>query len=107
MSRGLTEDIVDKLRDYEQSDLPARTKAALRLADTLNAAAPSVDPEFYEELKQHFTEDQILDLGMCIAFMSGWQHFIEAFGVVPDRWTEGSPMPWERIAGDGQDGASR
>ena len=31
-----------------------------------------------------FTEDQILDLGMCLAFTTGWQRFIEAFGVVPD-----------------------
>ncbi len=43
------------------------------------------------ELRRHFTDDQILDLGMTIAFASGWQRFIEAFGIVPDRWTRPSP----------------
>ena len=33
MSRGLTEDLVNKLHNYEESDLPDRTKWALRLAD--------------------------------------------------------------------------
>lgn len=31
---------------------------------------------------------------MTIAFMFGWQRFIEAFGIVPDQWREGSPLPW-------------
>src|SRR6266540_4219709 len=33
VSRGATEDVVAKLDDYEGSDLPERTKAALRYAD--------------------------------------------------------------------------
>ena len=95
MSRGATEDIVAKLADYEHSDLPERTKTALRLADLMTAPGPpSIDPELHAELRRHFTDDQILDLGMTIAFASGWQRFIEAFGVVPDRWTEHSPSPF-------------
>jgi len=34
---------VAKLAGYEQSDLPERTKAALRLADALSAERPVVD----------------------------------------------------------------
>ena len=95
MSRGATEDIVAKLADYEHSDLPERTKTALRYADLMTAPKPpSIDPEFHAELRRHFTDDQILDLGMTIAFASGWQRFIEAVGVVPDRWADGSPPPW-------------
>ena len=91
----MTEKVVDKMRDYEQSDLPERTKAALRFADSLAEGGVSADQELYEDLRRHFTDDQILDLGMTAAFMFGWQRFIEAFGIVPDRWREGSPMPWE------------
>jgi hypothetical protein len=25
---------------------------------------------------------------------SGWQRFIEAFGIRPDGWTEQTPLPW-------------
>ena len=95
MSRGASEALVEKLRDYERSDLPERTKAALRLADVLNGERPAVDESFYAELASHFSDDQILDLGMCIAFASGWQRFIEAFGIVPDRWQDGAPAPWD------------
>jgi alkylhydroperoxidase family enzyme len=87
--------MVAKVRDYENSDLPDRTKAALRLADELTGDRPSVDEAFYAELATHFSDDQILDLGMCAAFALGWQRFIEAFGIVPDQWREGSPLPWE------------
>jgi alkylhydroperoxidase family enzyme len=103
VSRGATEDLVAKLADYERSDLPERTKAALRLADTLSGERPSVDAAFMAALREHFTDEQILDLGMTIAFASGWQRFIEAFGIVPDRWTAHSPSPFQPLREAGPD----
>jgi alkylhydroperoxidase family enzyme len=97
VSRGATEDLVGKLADYEGSDLPERTKAALRLADTLSGDRPSVDAAFMAALREHFSDDQILDLGMTIAFASGWQRFIEAFGIVPDRFTGRGPSPFQPL----------
>ena len=74
---------------------------ALRYADHMTAPAPpAIDPAFHEALRQHFTDDQVLDLGMTIAFASGWQRFIEAFGVVPDRWREGTPPPFRALDHD-------
>ena len=101
MRRGATEDLVAKLADYEDSDLPPRTKAALRLADTLSSERPAVDADFMATLREHFSDDQILDLGMTIAFASGWQRFIEAFGIVPDRWTDRSPSPFQPLDSGG------
>jgi alkylhydroperoxidase family enzyme len=106
VSRGATEDVVAKLADYEHSDLPERTKAALRLADRLTGDDPSVDEAFYEALRREFTDEQILDLGMTITFASGWQRFIEAFGIVPDRWRDGAPGPFHALMG-GPDMAPR
>jgi alkylhydroperoxidase family enzyme len=97
VSRGATEDLVAKLADYEHSDLPERTKAALRLADRLTDEQPTVDAAFYEELRRELSDDEILDLGMTIAFASGWQRFIEAFGIVPDRWRDGMPAPFHAL----------
>jgi alkylhydroperoxidase family enzyme len=99
--RGATEDLVAKLADYEGSDLPERTKAALRLADKLSGDDRSVDADFMAALREHFSDDQILDLGMTIAFASGWQRFIEAFGIVPDRWTEHAPSPFQPLSDAG------
>ena len=98
MRRGATEDLVAKLADYEHSDLPERTKAALRLADRLSGDRPALDEAFYEELRRHFSDDEVLDLGMTISFASGWQRFIEAFGIVPDRWTEAGPSPFRALS---------
>jgi len=100
VSRGATEDLVAKLADYEQSDLPERTKTALRFADRLWGDRPTIDPELHEELRRHFTDDQILDLGMTITFVSGWQRFIEAAGILPDRWVEGGLPPFRALRDD-------
>jgi hypothetical protein len=29
-----------------------------------------------------------------LSVASGWQRFIEAFGIRPDSWTEAMPLPW-------------
>jgi alkylhydroperoxidase family enzyme len=95
--RGATEDLVAKLQDYERSDLPERTKVALRLADRLTGEHPIVDAELDAALRRHFTGDELIDLGMTLAFASGWQRFIEAFGIVPDRWQDGMPPPFHPL----------
>jgi len=97
VSRGASEEQVAKLEDYEASDLPERTKVALRLADRLAGEQPKVDAALHAELKRHFSDEQIIDLGMTLTFASGWQRFIEAFGIVPDRWQEGAPPPFRAL----------
>jgi alkylhydroperoxidase family enzyme len=89
--------LVVKIQDYEVSDLPERTKVALRLADRLAGDQPRVDETLHAQLRQHFSDDQIIDLGMTLTFASGWQRFIEAFGIVPDRWQEGAPAPFRPL----------
>lgn len=98
MRNGLTADDVDAaLGDLEVGTrLPLATVAALRLADRLTDANPVVDRAFYAELRRHFDDGQILALGAALAVASGWQRFIEAFGIRPDGWTETTPVPWRR-----------
>jgi alkylhydroperoxidase family enzyme len=95
--RGATEDVVAKLVDYERSDLPERTRAALRYADRLTSERPAIDSEFHAMLKRSFSDDELLDLGMMISFFSGWQRFIDAFGILPDRWREGDALPFRPL----------
>jgi alkylhydroperoxidase family enzyme len=92
--RGATEALVAKLADYERSDLPERTKAALRYVDRLTSDAWQVDRQFYDELRRHLSDDELLDLGMVAMFFHGWQRLIDAFGIVPDRWREDDPLPF-------------
>ncbi len=90
--------MVAKLADYEQSDLPERTKAALRYADRLTSEQPQIDATFHAELKRHLTDDELLDLGMVAMFFHGWQRFIDAFGIVPDRWRDGDALPFRPLS---------
>jgi len=97
MRKELTEgEVQAALGDLERADLPARTVAALRLADCLTGERPSVDDALFAELRRHFDEGQILELGAALTVASGWQRFIEAFGIRPDAWSETTPLPWTR-----------
>jgi alkylhydroperoxidase family enzyme len=95
--KGLSErEVQQALGDLEQADLPARTVAALRLADCLSGERPRVDDALFVLLRQHFDEGQILELGAALTVASGWQRLIEAFGIRPDAWSESTPLPWRR-----------
>jgi alkylhydroperoxidase family enzyme len=98
MQSGLSEAKIQKMHHYETSDLSEREKMALRLADTLALDHHSIDTDFMTRLKAHFSEEEIIDLGMSIAFLFGWGRFIEAFAIVPDTWEEGVTCPWEPVS---------
>ncbi len=99
MQESLTEDKIQSMHDYEQSDLTEREKMALRLADKLSFDHRGIDAPFMARLKAQFSEEEIIDLGMASAFLFGWGRFIEAFGIVPDAWPQPedatSQAPWE------------
>ncbi len=95
MRRGLTEAEVDAaLGDLDTADLPRATIAALRLADRLSDVRPHIDAAFYAELRLALNEDEIVELGAALSIASGWQRFIEAFGIRPDGWTDTTTLPW-------------
>ena len=101
MRTGLTDEVVDKLDDYEQSDLEAGWKAALALADWLsgNEHSGQIPGVLYERLAQNFNEQQILRLGALLAVCSGWHRMIEAFGIRPDHFEASHRAPWAAAAG--------
>ena len=83
--RGLTEDEVQRaVGDLDHCGLDERTVAALRLVDILAMPHPTVTDEQYDELRRHFDDAEILELAVALSVASGWQRFIEAFGIRPD-----------------------
>lgn len=90
--------VLQQLFDYEMADFPEATKAALRFADRLSGEHTGFNEHEYEDLRKHFSDDQILDLGMQCAFFLGWQRFNGAMGILPDSWQDGSTLPWEQTA---------
>jgi alkylhydroperoxidase family enzyme len=66
MREGLTEDRIAALEDYQDSNLHAAGKIALRFEQmALNHHA--LDDEFFRQLRTQFTDAQIVELGMMIA----------------------------------------
>ena len=65
--------------DYEDSALFSEVeKCALRYADQMHLDPTKIDAAFYAELKKHFTEAQIMELGAFIAFHYGMQMFMRS-----------------------------
>jgi len=77
-AEGLTEEEIDAgAGDYEDSDLFSEAeKCALRYADQMYLDASKVDAEFYAELKTHFSEAEVMELGAFIALQFGMQMFM-------------------------------
>jgi len=93
----LTEETIQKMREYEKSDLSEREKMALRFADIILTDPQKLDEAFFTRLKEHFTEEQIIDMGMGVGFLHGTQRFIESMGIVPEIYDEGAycELPFE------------
>lgn len=85
------------MRHYEESDLSEREKMALRFADIILTDPQKLDEAFFKQLKEHFTEEQIIDMGMGVGFLHGTQRFIESMGIVPESYDEGAhcELPFE------------
>jgi alkylhydroperoxidase family enzyme len=63
--------------DYERSPLfTEKERWALRYADRMYVNPASVDADFYDEMKKHYSEAQIMELGAFIALWYGMQVFM-------------------------------
>ncbi len=61
--------------------LTPREKAAVRYADVLAGDHTQASQELFDELRQHFTEPEIIDLGFRITAFVGFGRFIRALGL--------------------------
>ena len=79
---GLDEAVVTAgCEDYERSLLfTEKEKWALRYADQMYLNPTSVDAAFYDGMKQHYSEAEIMELGAFIALWYGMQVFMRTLG---------------------------
>jgi len=84
-AEGLTEDMVDDLLGSYQTSkhLTAREKAALHYADLFKQGEHAIDKdEVYDALKKHFSEEEIIELGMLCAQTDGVGKLVKSFNVL-------------------------
>ncbi|MGB8533643.1 MAG: hypothetical protein WCD64_20755 [Pseudolabrys sp.] len=79
---GLTEARIDAgCYEYESdASFTEAEKWAPRYADQMFLDATKIDAAFYNELKKHYSEPQIMELGAFIAFHYCMQMFMRSIG---------------------------
>lgn len=97
---GLTEDLVCSLeRPEESDDLTDAEKAAIHFGELMATDHLRVDDAVYAELKKHYSQAQIVELGMIVAFFVGFGRLAATYHMVdelPDafRDSEQTLSPW-------------
>jgi AhpD family alkylhydroperoxidase len=87
-AEGLTEEIIDNLSNYETSErFTPREKAALRYADLFKQGEHAIDKdEVYLDLARHFSDEEIIELGLLCAQTDGVGKLVKSLNVLS--WEE-------------------
>lgn len=76
------EDDYDELLEFERSDrYDERQKAALLYTSHLVWNPEGVDEALRDRLREHFTEEQIVELGYFVGLTFGQQRWIKTLGI--------------------------
>lgn len=82
---GVTEGLVCSLeRPQEAENLSAAEKAAIRYGELMATDHLAIDDAVYAELRQHFSEAQIVELGMTVAFFVGFGRLAATYHMVEE-----------------------
>lgn len=82
---GVTEGLVCSLeRPQEAENLTAAEKAAIRYGELMATDHLAIDDTVYADLRQHFTEAQIVELGMTVAFFVGFGRLAATWHMVEE-----------------------
>lgn len=81
---GVPEEQIEGLDDYENGPFSEKEKAILAMADVMVLTNPKghVTKEIYARAHEHFTDGEMLELGMIMAVLCGMAKFIFAFDLV-------------------------
>jgi alkylhydroperoxidase family enzyme len=103
MDEGFTEDLVCSLEEpMEAPDLSAQEKAALEYADVFATNHFSINEETFARLREHFTEAEIIELGMFVGFFHGTGKFLATLDMteeLPKVYQDKSEKaaPWKAV----------
>ena len=89
-SAGLQEQQYDQLLNFETSDLyDDRQKAALAYAEAIAWGSQDLDG-LWDRLHAHFSEQELVELGCCIALTFGQQSWIRLLGIDHHQYMAGT-----------------
>ena len=97
---GVDEDLVCSLERPEQADnLSAAEKSALRFAELMAADHLAIDDAVYADLKKHFSEPEVIELGLHCSLFVGVGRFAATLHMVEElpaafQNTDAAISPW-------------
>jgi len=80
---GATEAKIAAINDESSDLLTPRERAALRFAEKLAVDHQKIDDAQWAELRQHFSEAEIIELVAHTTLYIGWGRFNEIVGLDP------------------------
>jgi alkylhydroperoxidase family enzyme len=93
-AEGVTEELVAALEGYEGGPFTEREKAAFRYADRMYENHHAVDDAMFAMLRDHYTDDEILELSWAIAEFIALGKMIRVFEIPYGMGSlEGPPKP--------------
>ena len=100
LNDGLTEDLVCSLEQPETAaDLTEAEKVAIKFGELMATDHLRIDDAIYAELKQHYSQEQIVELGMVAGFFVGFGRLAATYHMVEElpqafQETPGEISPW-------------
>ncbi len=82
---GLTEELIDEgIENWRNSDkFTDAEKIALEYSELMQFDPEKIDEAFYERLREHYSEEEIVELGSFIGFNVGYHTFFRTLDFYP------------------------
>ena len=75
--QGLTEELYAHVAEYrERDEYTDREKLAIEFAERFALDHTHMDDDFWTRLRANFADDEIVDLGLCVAIFLGLGRFL-------------------------------
>ncbi len=83
---GWSDEQIEKLADFRtRDDFTPAEKAALELAERETLRPHEVDDEFWNELRRHYSEGEIIELAAAIGLFNYFNRFNDVLRMEPTR----------------------
>ena len=82
VQQGLTEELYAHVAEYrEQGEYTEREKLAIEYAERFALDHTHIDDTFVARIRDHFGDDEILDLSLCVAVFLGLGRLLRVLGI--------------------------
>jgi alkylhydroperoxidase family enzyme len=90
MRQGVTEEMYVHVAEYrDRDDYTEREKLAIEYAERFALDHRNLDDEFFVRLREHYGDDEILDLSICLVAFMGLGRVLSVLRIDPS-----GPVDW-------------